>query len=427
MRVLRNDLVAGNGELAPPQQLPNGSWRIQGYATRAGVFRYLNPDGTERFEFRPPEEVEKSAGGLASCALTNKHPPEGRVTPATAEKHQRGIVLESRWDAETQRVPVDCLVTHQDLLDSLAAGRRELSAGYEATVTEEAGEYEGQRYTHVQRDIVYNHLAAVDAGRAGPKCAFRLDAHGDAQTHADAEDAPPVVIPTSTAAPTSAAKEKPMQKVVINGVEYEVPEALATALMAERAAWEKKLEAAKAGEVEAMEDVKEQQALVVAADTAKTEAIAKVDAADKARQALQVKLDEAKDEVRTLKRERADASSDEAVSKRVAARTALQMQVAPVLGANYDYTAASDEKLRVDALEKVLEGKEPSKKRLAGYVAAKNSSAVTALFEHVMEERADSTSLGATHSPAPGAKVAVDPFMAAQEKLKQDQKGPRAK
>lgn len=426
-RVVRLDLDAGNGALAPPKQLPNGSWVVQGYATRAGVFKYLEADGTERLEYRPPEEVEKSAPGLANCALTNKHPPTGRVTPETAQEYQRGIVLSSVWEADTQRVKVDCLVTHQDLLEALANGRRELSAGYQATVTDEAGTSPaGERYTHVQRDIEPNHLAAVDAGRAGPTCALRLDSHGDAVQDAPAASAPiPPVAATGSTAPLVEGEEKVMQKIVINGVEFEVPEALAAALMAEKATWEKKVAEAKSGEAEAMEDVKEEKALVVAADTAKAEAVAKADAAETARKALQVKLDEAKDEVKTLKRERADAASDEVIQKRVVARTALQMQVTPVLGDKYDYSAASDEKLRVDALEKVLEGKESSKKRLAGYVAAKDTASVKALFDHVMEERADGT-LGGTHSPAPGA-ASTDVFAAGLDRLKAGQKAQKQK
>lgn len=416
-RVLRLDLDPGPGTLESPQRMPDGSWRLEGYATRAGVFRYLNPDGSERLEFRPPDEVEKSAPGLAHRAFTNQHPGEGRVTPANADKFQRGLVLESRWDPGTKRVPVVCLATHQDLIDALRAGRRELSAGYEATVTEEAGEYEGQRYTHVQRDILYNHLAAVDAGRAGPECALRLDANGDALPVPPLPAGNPVTPP-----PVGGAKEKSMVKVTINGVEYEVSEAVAAALKAEREAMQAKFAEAEKAEASALEDVKDKEALVATAEAAKADVSAKLDAAEKSLKATQVKLDEAKDEARTLRRQRDDGSNEAVIQKRVMERTDLQLKVSDVLGKNYDYAAASNQKLRVDALEKVLEGREASKKRLAGYVAAKDDAAISALFDHVFEERADGVpALGGTHSP-PANVPPADPFLAAQEKLKQSQR-----
>lgn len=427
-RVLRIDLDAENGTLAPPKQLPTGSWVIEGYATRAGVFKYLEPDGTPRLEYRSPEEVEKSASNLVHRVLTNRH-PEGRVTPKNANALQQGVVLDATWEPEGQRIKVSCLVTTEELLESIGAGRRELSCGYEADVVAEAGVSPGgDAYTHVQRDIQHNHLAVVDAGRAGPTCALRLDAQGDAVGVVPVS--PPIPAPLAanpvSPPPIRGVEEKPMVKVVINGVEYEVPEAVAVALQAERDAMKAKLMEAEKAESSALEDVKEKQALVVAADTAKAEVAAKLDTAEKSLKATQVKLDEAKDEVRTLKRERADGSSEAVIQKRVMERTDLQTKVSDVLGKNYDYATASNQKLRVDALEKVLEGREASKKRLAGYVAAKDDASISALFDHIFEERADGApALGGSHS-TPTNQPGKDVFALGMERLKEGQKAQKS-
>lgn len=429
-RVLRIDLDAENGTLAPPKQLPTGSWVIEGYATRAGVFKYLEPDGTPRLEYRSPEEVEKSAPNLVHRVLTNLH-PDGRVTPKNANALQQGVVLDAVWEPDNQRIKVSCLITTEELLESIGAGRRELSCGYEAEVVPEAGvSPSGEPYTHVQRDIQHNHLAVVDAGRAGPTCALRLDAQGDAVGVVPVV-APPIPPPPAgnpvTPPPVGGAKEKSMVKVTINGVEYEVPEAVAAALKAEREAMQAKLMEAEKAEESALEDVKEKEALVVAADTAKAEVAAKLDTAEKSLKAVQVKLDEAKDEVRTLRRQREDGSNEAAIQKRVMERTDLQMKVSDVLGKNYDYASASNQKLRVDALEKVLEGREASKKRLAGYVAAKDDAAISALFDHVFEERADGApALGGTHSP-PANPPGKDVFALGMERLKEGQKSQKQK
>lgn len=218
-----------------------------------------------------------------------------------------------------------------------------------------------------------------------------------------------------------------MVKVTINGVEHEVPEAVAAAIQAERDAWKAKLAEAEKAEESALEDVKEKEALVVAADTAKAEVAAKLDTTEKSLKAVQVKLDEAKDEVRTLRRQREDGSNEAAIQKRVMERTDLQMKVSDVLGKNYDYAAASNQKLRVDALEKVLEGREASKKRLAGYVAAKDDAAISALFDHVFEERADAApALGGSHSP-PAKVPGKDVFDLFAQRLVESQKAQKQK
>lgn len=428
-RQFRIDLDVEGGALAPPRPGPSGSWILDGYATRAGVFRYLEPDGTERLEYRSPEEVEKSAPNLIHCALTNQHPSVGRVTPDNAKEYQQGVVLDAKWEPETQRIRVSCLVTHKDLLDALARGRRELSGGYEVDVEPVGGiAPSGERYTHTQKNIEHNHLAVVDEGRAGPDCALRLDAKGDAVDVVPATSAaapvvqPPAADPGNSPPPGEGKEPVAMVKIMINGVEHEVPEAVAVAINAERAAMQKKLEEAQAGREAVMEDVKEKTALVAAADAVKAEAKANADAADARAKKLQVKLDAATDELEGLKKQRVDAGSEETINKRVMERTQLQAQVLPVLGNKYEYGAASNDKLRIDALEKVFEGKEASKKRLKGYVDAKDYASVAVLFEHVMGERTDGSPLGGSHAPPAAQETATDPFTAAAQKLMQTQR-----
>ena len=42
-----------------------------------------------------------------------------------------------------------------------------LSAGYKAEFEEKAGQYQGQPFSHIQKDIYINHIALVDNPRAG--------------------------------------------------------------------------------------------------------------------------------------------------------------------------------------------------------------------------------------------------------------------
>ena len=50
-----------------------------------------------------------------------------------------------------------------------------MSLGYVCKIDETPGEWNGQKYDQIQRDINYNHLAVVHKGRAG-NARIRLDA-----------------------------------------------------------------------------------------------------------------------------------------------------------------------------------------------------------------------------------------------------------
>ena len=55
------------------------------------------------------------------------------------------------------------------------SGLRELSLGYNLTLDETPGEWRGQPYDAVQRDIEVNHLALVASARAGPSARLNID------------------------------------------------------------------------------------------------------------------------------------------------------------------------------------------------------------------------------------------------------------
>ena len=132
--------------------------------TRTGVFIYHNPDGSERREYRPPDEVfaEDSLKAYKGIPITNGHP--GKVTSSNAQNHTIGAVLgEARQDGDNL---VAEIVIHNPA--AINAGNKELSVGYELDLEETAGiTPEGERYDAIQRNIRPNHLAIVSKGRAG--------------------------------------------------------------------------------------------------------------------------------------------------------------------------------------------------------------------------------------------------------------------
>lgn len=171
-------------DAAKATRTPEGWIRDRPVLTRAGVFTYRNPNGTVRREFRPPEEVF-SATHLASM--------QGAPI-TTAENHNRLLVADeegtvigaiaspgTRMDENSMDCVGDIVIYQPGKLGT----RRELSLGYRiGRLDETPGEWQGQRYDAVQRDLVVNHCAVVPRGRAG-NARLRLDAEdavsGDAQ------------------------------------------------------------------------------------------------------------------------------------------------------------------------------------------------------------------------------------------------------
>ena len=178
MGVLRFDKAS---PLSKPVRLPNGFVRAEGYLTRSGIFVYRDGLGNTVRELRPPEEVmhPEALASFALVPVTNDHPSE-MLTADNAKQYAVGSVSESVVP-EGDKVRASLMITDAAAIEALDAGKSELSCGYTADVEFSPGVWNGQPYDAVQRNIRGNHVALVDAGRAGPACAIRMDAAGAAQ------------------------------------------------------------------------------------------------------------------------------------------------------------------------------------------------------------------------------------------------------
>lgn len=188
-RMSREDrLDVDEAELLKPYRTAEGFLLVQGYATRAGIFEYVNDDGSIRRELRPPEEVGRADSlatlGFKPVALT--HPEEDGedgaepvdVTPENWDQYAAGTVSPDVQFLANGYVKVSTIVGRKDAIDAIESGDAvELSCGYTADVIEERGEHPvWGRYDAIQRDIEYNHLAIVPRGRAGSTVRLRTDA-----------------------------------------------------------------------------------------------------------------------------------------------------------------------------------------------------------------------------------------------------------
>ena len=119
--------------------------------------------------YRPPEEVfaPETVSSFEGMPVTNDHPPDG-VDAENIRRLQAGHAHNVRrgTGAESDLLLADLIITDPCLIDAVLAGKREISCGYTYDLCEENGRY-------VQRKIRGNHIAVVDAGRAGARVSIR--------------------------------------------------------------------------------------------------------------------------------------------------------------------------------------------------------------------------------------------------------------
>lgn len=142
---------------------------------KVGVMTYMTPSGP-RNEFVGPEQLfnSDSMDTAKLCPLTNLHPKTVFVTPENAKEESVGSSGENvRQDGDFLRVPVK--VTVDTGIQAVKNGRTQLSCGYRATVVKQDGVWNGIKYSHVQTNRRYNHIALVDHARAGSDVSLRLD------------------------------------------------------------------------------------------------------------------------------------------------------------------------------------------------------------------------------------------------------------
>ena len=163
----------------PIERTREGFEVFEGTATMGDVVLPYPEHGT--VEFRPADEVlaEAACASMVGKPITDSHPAK-LLDSTTAAGHVRGAVLSAKRD-DTGPVPtmrVRIVVYDEALLAKIRGGKVELSPGYFFRLDRTPGAFKGQRYTAIQRAIIYNHLAVVDDGRTvapdGTKA--RLDA-----------------------------------------------------------------------------------------------------------------------------------------------------------------------------------------------------------------------------------------------------------
>lgn len=125
----------------------------------------LDPNKAYRL-LRDPEELKKAVSTFNNKPVLNKHigvtvidPPKESIVGSTGERSEfDGTYLKNSlvlWDIDS-------------ILGVETEKQKEISSSYRYKLDMTPGEYEGETYDGVMRDIVCNHVAIVPSGRAGP-------------------------------------------------------------------------------------------------------------------------------------------------------------------------------------------------------------------------------------------------------------------
>lgn len=150
-----------------------GYLRDRPVLTRVGIFEYVNDDGTIRRELRLPEDVfdPQSLASYRGKPIIITH-GAGLVDKSNVHKESIGTILSEGYRSGDD-VRAEIVIHDTDAMKECKM--KELSLGYNLDLEETPGEWNGQPYDAIQRNIRVNHLALVQEARAGDQARLNID------------------------------------------------------------------------------------------------------------------------------------------------------------------------------------------------------------------------------------------------------------
>jgi len=184
---MRNGLMTRAQAMDERLMDTNGWFEIKNNPiSKVGVFPYSGrtlpnaPDPNKMYMvYRPASELSspETIDSFKLVPWIDNHTMLGNeedgMTPAE-QKGIHGVVGEEVYFAETDMFPDGALFSNikafsESMKSLIDAGKEELSCGYRCKYEYAPGEFNGQKYDYIQREIRGNHLALVNQGRMGPE------------------------------------------------------------------------------------------------------------------------------------------------------------------------------------------------------------------------------------------------------------------
>lgn len=160
----------------------NGILQARVNLSRVGVFPYVYSDGRIVKEAKLPEELfsQSTIESANGAVITDQHPEiktdsdNGLVNNSNYHALSKGNVYNVKRDSEFLAGMEK--IYDASLRQKIESGEQvQVSIGFTADIDWTPGEYNGERYDCIQKNIRINHVAHVDQGRAGEACRVLLD------------------------------------------------------------------------------------------------------------------------------------------------------------------------------------------------------------------------------------------------------------
>ena len=173
MQTLRRVIRLDSVPMQKAYFTPEGFLKDKPVLTSTGIFEYANPDGSIRRELRLPEDVfsPESLRSYKGKPVIITH-NAGLIDKDNVAENQIGTIL-SEGERSGDDVRAEIIIHDTDAMKD--SGYKELSLGYNLDLDETPGEWNGQRYDAVQKNIRINHLALVREARAGEQARLNMD------------------------------------------------------------------------------------------------------------------------------------------------------------------------------------------------------------------------------------------------------------
>lgn len=206
--------------------LPFGAKKYKAsFAKADNIQLYRDENGVFVREFRPAAEVfsDTSMKSFQNLPVTDDHPPE-MITPDNYNKYLKGVSGEI-VTKNGNRVDGFVIIYDKNLQQKIDTGLKvQMSMGYWVQKDNTPGVFNGMHYDAVQRNIIGNHNAVVEVGRAGSDVRIRFDSIDYPvcyQVDSIEEDNKDVDNKVKNKG------VKKMAQVNIDGVSYEIPDNVA--------------------------------------------------------------------------------------------------------------------------------------------------------------------------------------------------------
>ena len=199
---------------------------IDALATRTGVFKYHQRDGSILRQYRPKEEVLNvdSYSSLSSKPVTNEHPPEF-VNSKNVKKYQIGFVKDNVSIVDDKYIKASLVIQDADTIKEIQETNKvQVSCGYTCSHENTDGSHGHERYDVIQRNIDYNHISIVRHGRAGEKVRLlTTDSNSDICYMVDSSDEELGIKQEYQQELNDCIKKRSkMEKITIDGITQEV-------------------------------------------------------------------------------------------------------------------------------------------------------------------------------------------------------------